>query len=75
MTRILSKAEKRQREKKLALEHTVYLAQKFCQVDIKLKRISITHPVYDKLKKAERDILHDLKFNHGFYIQWEFYNL
>ena len=70
MAKVMSRAQKKQKMIEERLNLLVSEVGKFAVVDPKEKRISITHPAYDALKKAQRDLIGDLKLERDFYIQW-----
>lgn len=75
MAKILSRADKKKKLLEDLKKDLVRKVQKFCTVDEKEKRISITHPQYNDLKKDDREMIADLKIKFGFYIQWEIFEI
>ena len=75
MAKIITRAEKKLRQIEERKNLLVNEVSKFCDVDADEKRISITHPDYNALTKQKRELIATLKVEHGFYIQWEIFEI
>ncbi len=75
MAKIMSKKQRAawllQKEKEKIIKDVSH----FATVSESEKRVSISHPTYDKIKKPQRDLIGLLVSQFGFYIQWEIFDI